>query len=117
MGAGRNAMSTSAGLCAQNRKDPKKSKGFRQGIWSAQSSPVERNRVSMLERCSSERVDHLISEPSKLACRGLAIAFALWFIAAMAIVTRKERAIPPRSLRHGASWRDYGELIHCILLL
>ena len=55
---------------------------------------MERTRASTLEGCSSERVDHLISEPSKLERRGLALAFARCFIAALAIVIGLERAIP-----------------------
>jgi hypothetical protein len=36
-----------------------------------------------------------------------AIGFVLLFIVAMAIAMRKERAIPPRPRRHGASWPGF----------
>src|SRR5947209_9931056 len=110
MAAGKSATSTRSVSLAQNPKEPKRSRGSKQGMWSKQWSRRARNRESTLDGCWYERPAHLTSARAQAACRESAIGSVRRFIAAMAIATRwengmdkqapprpppKERAIPP----------------------
>src|SRR5260370_41861954 len=97
MGAGRNATSTSLAFPAPSPKGQRRSRAFKPGIWSGQPSRQGASKASILDGCWCGPVAPLTSAQNKAGCRASAIGFAPQFIAAMAIATKSERAIPPRS--------------------
>src|SRR4051794_38589142 len=94
--ADKSAMWTSLGFPAPNRKERRRSRGFKPGIWCEPSSRRARTRGTTWEESWFVPRDTLISPLHMDGSKASAIAFVPRFITAMAIVTDQERAIPPR---------------------